>query len=152
MTAGLHRSLRDDILALWTAAAIDPTVPVYWRTDDFEPLPDPSTVPHFFRNEVSFGREKVMAFGGGNGKNLKAQFGSVVMRLFTARALGSEDVALDLMSAGLAAFRSKRITADALGNDLSFVGDGSGFDQGQTEDGNWFMRGSLMVYEYRFLG
>ena len=151
MTTGLYRTIRDDIVALFDAAWAHPDVPVYWRSNDFEPLPDPSDVPHFLRNEVDFGRETLAAFGGGVGANLRIQFGSVLIRVFAARALGDEDHALDLMANATAAFRSQRIT-DAAGNDLSFIGEGSGFDVQPTEDGNWFTRGALVVFEYRFRG
>ena len=151
MTAGLYRTIRDDVLAVFDAAWAHSDVPVYWRSNDSEPLPDPSDVPHFLRNEVDFGRETLLAFGGGRGANLKVQFGSVLLRVFAARALGDEDRALDLMADAMAAFRSQRIT-DAVGNDLSFIGEGSGFDVAPTEDGNWFTRGALMVFEYRFRG
>jgi hypothetical protein len=149
--AGLYRTIRDDILGLWNAGWTHSDVPTFWRSDDRDPMPDPSTAAHFLRNEVDFGAERLIAYGAGRAANLKAQFGSVVLRTFTARAVGDEDAALDLMADAMGIFRSQRIT-DGLGNDLSFVGDGSGFDAGPTEDGNWFMRGSLIVWEYRFRG
>jgi hypothetical protein len=152
VTAGLHRQLRDDVIAMWTAGWTVTTVPAFWRSDDLQPLPDPSSAPHFFRNEVDFGREAIIAFGNGRGDNLKAQFGSVMLRIFSSRMMGNEDDALDYISAALAIYRSQRNPPDPLGNDLSFIGEGSGFDQGPTEDGNWFMRGALMVFEYRFRG
>jgi hypothetical protein len=151
MTAGLYRTIRDDVLALFEAAWSHPDVPVYWRSNDREPLPDPSDVSHFLRNEVDFGRETLAAFGGGAGANLRVQFGSVLIRVFAARALGDEDRALDLMADAMAAFRSQRVT-DPAGNDLSFIGEGNGFDVQPTEDGNWFTRGALVVFEYRFRG
>ena len=51
----------------------------------------------------------------------------------------------------MAAFRATRVT-DASGFDLSFIGEGSGFEVPPTEDGNWFTRGALTVFEYRFRG
>jgi hypothetical protein len=151
MTAGLYRTIRDDVLGIFNAAWAHPDVPVYWRSNDFEPLPDPAAVSHFLRNEVDFGRETLAAFGAGRGANLKLQFGSVLLRVFASRALGDEDRALDLMADAMAAFRSQRVT-DAAGNTLSFIGEGSGFDVPPTEDGNWFTRGALMAFEYRFRG
>ena len=153
MTVGLYRAIRDDILALFNAGWTHPDVPVFWRSDDLEPRPDPSDVAHFMRNEVDFGRETILAYGGGRATNLKAQFGSVNLRIFTARATANEDEALDLMHDAMAAFRSQRVVGSyTVGSDLSFVGDGSGFDAGPTEDGNWFMRGALIVFQYRFRG
>lgn len=149
---GLYRQIRDDVLTLWAAKWDHADVPVFWRSNDLEPLPDPSTANHFFRNEVDFGREATIGFGGGNHANFKAQYGSVILLCFTARAYGDEDVALDLMGDAMGVFRSERLPADPLGNDLSFVGDGSGFGSGPSEDGNWFFRGSMIVFEYRFRG
>lgn len=151
MTAGLHRTLRDTAVGLFEAGWAHPTVPVYWRANDAEPLPDPHDVNVFVRNEVEFGRETVMAYGGGRLANQRALFGSVLVRVYAARYIQSEDVALDLMSDALACFRSQRVV-DALGNTLSFIGEGSGFDVDPTEDGNWFIRGAMTVYEYRFIG
>ena len=73
MTAGLYRTIRDDVFAIFNAAWAHPDVPVFWRSNDLEPLPDPSDVPHFLRNEVDFGRETLVAFGAGRGANLKVQ-------------------------------------------------------------------------------
>lgn len=151
MTAGLYRTIRDDVLALFAATWSHSDVPVYWRSNDREPMPEPSEVPHFLRNEVDFGREMLSAFGAGRGANLRVQFGSVLIRVFASRALGNEDTSLDLMADAVAAFRSKRVT-DGAGNDLSFIGEGSGFDIQPTEDGNWSTRGAMVVFEYRFRG
>lgn len=150
MTAGLHRTIRDDILSRWTAAWSS-DVPVLWRSNDPQPNLDPSSVPHFLRNEVDFGREVVLAFGAGRGTNSRSQFGSVIFRCFTSRTLGDEDDGLDLLSSAMAVFRSYRAT-DGSGNDLSFIGDGTGIDTGPEEDGVWAIRGGLIVFEYRFSG
>lgn len=146
-----YRQIRDDCEAIWNAGWTHPEVPVYWRSDDPQPLPDPFTTQHFFRNEVDFGGEEIEAYGSGRGANLKVQRGSVIIRCFTSRTIGTEDLALDLLSDAAAMFRSYRET-DGIGNDLSFIGRGSGFDWGPGEDGNWFMRSTLFVFEYRFLG
>jgi hypothetical protein len=78
-----------------------------------------------------------------NRANLRIQFGSVLIRVFASRALGGlgdEDRALDLMANAMAAFRSERVTA-AQGDDLNFIGQGSGLDVPPIEDGNWFTPG-----------
>lgn len=144
--SGLYRDIRDGITMLWTAGWAHSDVPVYWRSNDADPLPDPRDTSYFMRNEVDFGRETMRAFGGGRAANERAQFGSVVLRVFAGRGVGNEDTALDLMADAMQIFRSVR------SGNLSFIGEGSGFDAGPTEDGNWFMRGSLMVFEYRFTG
>jgi hypothetical protein len=64
---------------------------------------------------------------------------------------GCKDRALDLMADAMDAFRSKRVTI-AQGDDLSFISEGSGFEVPRTEHGNWFTRGALTVFEYRFRG
>jgi hypothetical protein len=55
------------------------------------------------------------------------------------------------MADAMDAFRSKRVTI-AQGDDLSFISEGSGFEVPRTEHGNWFTRGALTVFEYRFRG
>jgi hypothetical protein len=143
---GLYRTISAAITTLWDSGWSHSDVPVFWRANDAEVLPDPSDHSYFLRNEVDFGRETVRAFGGGRMSNERAQFGSVVMRVFAARSVGDEDTALDLMADAMQIFRSVR------SGDLSFIGEGSGFDEGPDESGLWFIRGSLMVFEYHFLG
>jgi hypothetical protein len=153
----LYLVIRDDIMAAWNLGWTHPDVPVFWNSNS--PLPDPDPLggnghpgsPHFFRNDIDFGREEIIAFGGGRNANLRVQYGSVIMRSFTSVVLQDEDTSLQLMSAAMAVWRGYRST-DAQGNDLSFIGSGSGFDSGPTDDGVWFMRGSLAVFEYRFPG
>lgn len=153
MTAGLYRAIRDDIEAVWTAGWASPAVPVFWRSNDLDVMPDALRVPVFVRAEVDFGRERVIGFGGGLGRNQRAQFGSVVLRVFAARQRVSEDDALDRMAEACAVFRSYRGAGSyGTGSDLSFIGDGSGFDVDPVEIGNWFARGAIVVFQYRFTG
>lgn len=148
LNRGLYRIVRDATLALWNASWIRLDVPVYWRGTGPTPLPDPNADPmYFLDNEIDFGREIVRAFGGGRNANDRCLFGSVLLRVFAARSLMEEDEALDLMDAAAAIYRSTR-TAD--GN-LSFI-NGSGFDVGPTEDGNWYGRGQSVFFEMRFIG
>ena len=148
MTDGLYKLIRDSIEDVWddgwTHSGTE--VPVYWRSNDADPLPDPSSVSHFLRNEVSFGREAAVAYGGGRFRTERLQFGSIVIRVFASRAVRDEDTLLNLLSDAMEVFRSKREGS------ISFIGPGSGFDEGATEDGNWFYRASLQVFEYRFQG
>lgn len=143
---GLYLTIQQEIIDIWTAAWTHNDVSVYWRFNDADPLPDPSTATHFMRNEIDFGRELLMAFGSGRFSNERSQFGSVILRVFTSRAQRSEDVALELMADAVGIFRSQRV-----GN-LSFIGEGSGFIESPSEDGNWFVRGCVVVWEYRFQG
>jgi hypothetical protein len=152
----LYIGIRDAIMARWNEIWSLPDIPVLWRRNDPIPEMDPSLgngfgVTHFMRNEIDFGREEVVAFGGGPGQNLRAQLGSVILRTFTSVTIGDEDDALRLMARATGIFRGYR-AQDASGGDLSFLGEGSGFDEGPSDDGIWFTRGCLVVFEYRFLG
>lgn len=149
--SGPYHTIRDAIQAVWTANWTETSVPVFWRENDAEPLPDPSTTPYFLRNEIDFAHERVRAFGGGRNANERLKFGSLIVRVFAARSLQNDDLGLDLMDSAEAMYRSLKI------GDLSFIGEMSGFDDTgepipMPESGNWFMRGSLIVFEYRFVG
>lgn len=150
---GLHRCISTDVLGVFNAGWAHPGVPVFWRADDLEPRPDPSDVANFLRNSILFGPEKTLAFGGGRGANLKSKFGQVEFLVFAARGMGNEDDLLDLLSDAVATLRSTRVAGSyGPGSDLSFIGDGAGFDVGPSEDGNWFVRGERVTFEYRFTG
>jgi hypothetical protein len=153
----LYAVIRDNIVAAWDAGWTHAEIPVLWRGSDSLPEPDPNTpgpgapaAAHFFRNEVDFGLEEIVGYGAGRFGNFRQQNGSLILRSFSSLALQEEDVALSLMSDAVAIFRSTRST-DGHGGDLSFIV-GSGFDWGPTEDGNWFMRGYELVFQYRFYG
>jgi hypothetical protein len=155
---GLYRMIRDAVIERWNAEWKHTDVTVSWRDNTVIPALDPAFggrdgdgTPHFFRNEIDFGRESIIAFGMGRGQNQRVQYGSVVLRLFTSILIGDEDEALDLLHDATSVFRSYR-TIDRDGNDLSVIGEGSGFDWGPDENGIWFVRGQLTVFEYRFLG
>lgn len=148
--SGLYRTIHEQIEALWNAGWTHADVPVVWRANAPDSRPDPGLTPHFLRNEVQFGRETIIAYGGGPGRNFRALFGSVLFYIFSARAEQDEDTGLDLMADAVAIYRSQRV------GDLSFIGDHSGFDVGPDqqplEDGNWFVRGAMVVFQYRFQG
>lgn len=144
--ADLYNTIQDAIAGLWDAGWTHTDVPAYWRANDADPTPDPATTAYFFRNEVQFGRDAMRAFGGGRGQNERAQFGSVLLYAFVSRAERDQRRLLSLLADGASIFRSVR-----QGN-LSFIGDPSGFDQGPTEDGNWFVMGVQFVFEFRFVG
>lgn len=146
MTDGVYKQIRDAVEGIWDAGWTRLDVPVYWRSNDADPLPDPSTIDHFFRNEVSFGQETVVASGGGRFATERLQFGSVLIRCFVSRTLQDEDEMLNLLADAMKLYRSVKQ------GQLSFIGTGSGFNEGPTEDGNWFYRGTLTVFEFRFQG
>jgi hypothetical protein len=156
---GVYRQIRDAIVERWNNVWPNQLIEVSWRSNQVLKAFDPAFgghngngTSHFLRNEIDFGRESVIAFGGGAGKNQRVQYGSVMLRLFTSILIGDEDEALDLMDDATAVFRSYRSVDTQTGNDLSFIGEGSGFDWGPDENGVWFVRGALTVFEYRFLG
>jgi hypothetical protein len=151
----LYLVIKQAIMDAWDDTWTRTDVPVLWRQNDPVPRIDPITggvngTPYFFRNEVEFGREEVIGFGGGRGRNFRAQYGSVVIRSFTSILLGDEDEGLKLIADATEIYRSYRKQQDEW--DLTFIGSGSGFDWGPTENGVWFMRGCLQVYEFRFPG
>jgi hypothetical protein len=151
----LYLVIKQAIMEAWDNVWTRTDVPVLWRQNDPVPRIDPITggtngTPYFFRNEVEFGREEVIGFGGGRGRNFRAQYGSVVIRSFTSILLGDEDEGLKLIADATEIYRSYRKQQDEW--DLTFIGSGSGFDWGPTENGVWFMRGCLQVYEFRFPG
>ncbi len=149
---GLYNCVEDDIIALFNLTWASPLVPILWRENDLEPLPDPATTRYFLRNTVLYGPETYLAFGGGRGQNEKCQFGMVEIIGFAARAEVSERQLLDLMWDATSTLRSKRVPGSYPGgSDLSFVGAGSAFDVNPTESGNWFMRGVRVAFEYRFV-
>jgi len=152
--AGLYRSIQEDIQGIWTAGwTHDPAViPVRWRVNDVELDIDPSSFSHFLRNEVDFGAERIIGFGGGRNSATRVQFGSVNIHAFSARDVRSETLLLDYLHDATSIFRSKRIAGSYAGGDLSFIGEGSGFESSITEDGNWYHRGAMLVFEYRFHG
>jgi hypothetical protein len=146
---GLYRVIRDQIEGIWNANWAHPDVPVFWRENDSLPPEDPAVTPNFMRNEIDFGRERLIAFGGGPRANQLVKYGSIVLRVLSSRSLMSDDTTLDLLSDAEAIFRSR------LEGDLAFIGGMSGYDvQAETgvENGVWYMRASLVVFEFRFIG
>jgi len=91
----LYGVIKRAIVAAWDEGWTHTDVPVLWREN--EPLPriDPITggtggMPYYFRNQVEFGSEDVIGFGGGRGRNFRAQRGSVVIRSFASVLIGDE--------------------------------------------------------------
>lgn len=149
---GLYNCIEDDVLALFNLTWAHPDVPVFWRTNDLEVLPDPLTTPFFLRNTVIFGPEAYIAFGGGRGANDKTIDGVVEIVGFSSRSKVSERNLLELMWDATQTFRSKRVAGSfAGGSDLSFIGHGSAFDIAPEESGNWYMRGTRVAFVYRFV-
>ena len=152
MTALAYGDIDALVRSIWAAGwAAHPDVPTFWRAQEVGVLPDPRVTPHFMRNELTYGRETTVAFGGGRFAASKVKNGSVVMRVFSDVNLANDTVALGLLSDAEAVFRSLRTGA------LSFIGGMSGFDEDDSnaalvDAGNWTMRGSMVVWEYRFTG
>jgi hypothetical protein len=151
--ADLYLCVRNDVEALFAANWSEPGVLVLWRDNDIDPSPDPNVSSSFLRNSVLPGIERTIAYGGGAGANEKILFGTVEFIVFTAQGLQSEDPLLHLLSAAVATVRSRRVDGTyGPGADLSFIGDGSHFDIDPTENGNWYVRGCRMFFQYRFRG
>lgn len=148
----LYSCIVTDIEGIFAANFSYGGVVVAWRDNDAEPRPDPGATPLYLRNEVHFGREKVIAFGGGLGANERLQFGSVSFICFSSRATGNENALLATLSQAMGAVRGKVVPGSYGTSTLSFIGDGSGFDVDAEENGNWFVRGCRFSFEYRFRG
>ncbi len=149
---GLYNCVEDDVLAVFNGAWSHPDVPVFWRTNDLEVLPDPATTAFFLRNTVIFGLEGYLSFGGGRGANDKNLDGAVEIVAFASRSKVSERQLLELLWDATETFRSKRVVGSfAGGSDLSFIGPGSTFDVPAEESGNWFIRGTRVAFTYRFV-
>ena len=151
MTALVYGDIDAQVRSIWAAGWTHADVPTFWRTQEAGVLPDPRVTPHFMRNELTYGRENTVGFGGGRFANEKVKHGSVVVRVFSDVNLANDTVALGLLSDAEAVFRSLRSGA------LSFIGGMSGFDDDDSnaslvDAGNWTMRGSLIVWQYRFNG
>jgi hypothetical protein len=151
MTALAYGDIDALVRSIWTAGWTHVDVPTFWRAQEVGVLPDPRITPHFMRNELTYGRESTIAFGGGRFANQKLKYGSVVLRVFSDTNLANDTVALGLLSDAEAVYRSLRTGA------ISFIGGMSGFDENDADEplmdaGNWTMRGSLIVWQYRFTG
>ncbi len=149
---GLYNCVEDDVIAVFNSGWTVPATPVFWRTNDLEVLPDPSSTPYFLRNTVLFGVETYLAFGSGRGANEKCLNGMVEIVGFASRFKVSERELLELLSIAMQAFRSKRVVGSYPGgSDLSFTGLASDFNVAPEESGNWFIRGARAAFEYRFV-
>lgn len=155
----LYLTVTNTIRNAWTDRWPRADVPVLWRSNDPLPHPDPifrnnnagGGVAHYFRNEIDFGLEEVAEYSGGRGANIRVQYGSLLMRCFTSLMIDNEIEALGLISVASNLFRSYRVI-DANGCSLNFIESGTGLDWAPTEDGVWFMRGLLAVFQFRFPG
>lgn len=141
-----YSDARAAIKAAWAGAWTGHDgVPVIWKENTAPVIPDPSEAANWLELEIDTGREQTVAFGGGLHRNEKVLSGSVVVRSYAAIGTG-DDALFGLLDAALAVFRSRR------DGDLNFIGQSAGYDQGPSEDGNWFFRAGLAVFEFRFRG
>lgn len=144
MTA--YRDARDAVQTVWTANWPAPVgVPVRWHANTEEQVPDVGTTTHWLHLSVEYAEEAIRAFGGGRFANDRVLSGSVVIRVMAARGEG-EDTGLDLLDDAMTTFRSRRTGA------LSFIGDAMIPEPGASEDGNWWVRSAIAVFEFRFQG
>lgn len=141
-----YRAARDAVQALWAEHwACPASVPVLWHSNGLEAVPDVGETPHWLHLAVEFAEERLVAFGGGRLANDRALRGSIVIRVLAARGAG-EDEALSLLSDAVAVFRSRRV------GPLSVLGDAVLPEPGASEDGLWWIRSALAVFEFRFQG
>ena len=145
----LFRDCRTAVKLLWTTYWPAPAgVSVFWHEGVENILPDnPATTPRLLHLAVEFDAEGLRAFGGGAGANDRALFGSVIIRVFTARG-GGEDTALDYLSDALACFAGRR-SADGK---LSCIGANTFPGANAVMDGVWWQRSALAAFEYRYQG
>jgi hypothetical protein len=146
----LFRDCRTAVKLLWTThwPGAYSAVPVYWHEGVENIVPhDPADTPRWLHLAVEFDAEGIRAFGGGPGANDRALFGSVVIRVFTARG-GGEDTALDYLSDALACFAGRR-SADGK---LSCIGANAFPAPLAAMDGTWWQRSALASFEYRYQG
>ena len=142
----VYRAARDAVQALWATNWAGPaTVPVLWHSNGLETVPDVAETTYWLHLAVEFAEERLVAFGGGRLANDRVLRGSVVIRVLAARGAG-EDTALALLSDAVAVFRSRRAGA------LSVLGDAVLTEPGASEDGLWWIRSALAVFEFRFQG
>lgn len=142
----VYRDASDAVRAVWAANWPAPAgVPVRWHMNTEEQVPDVGTTTHWLHLAVEFIEERIRAFGGGRFANDRVLSGSVVIRVFAARGHG-EDTSLGLLSDAMTAFRSRR------DGNLSFVGEAMIPEPGASEDGNWWVRSAIAVFEFRFQG
>ena len=156
----LYVTITNRIMAGWNAGWTRTDIPVLWRSNDPLPHPDPlfggrrngvQGVNHYFRNEIDFGMEETREHVSGRGRNIRVQYGSLLMRCFTSMMIDNEDEAMRLISSASRVFRSYR-SVDADGCSLNFLESGTGLEWGPDDNGVWFMRGLLAVFEFRFPG
>lgn len=144
MTA--YRQAADQVRAVWTANwAPVSGVPVLWDLNTLERTPTDAATAHWLHLSIEFAVEELRAYGGGRLANERLLMGSLVIRAFARRGYG-EATLLDLLSAGMAAVRGRRV------GDLSFIGDAVIPEPGASEDGAWWMRSAIAAFEFRFVG
>lgn len=142
----VYRAARDAVQDLWAAHWTGPAaVPVLWHSNGLELVPDVTATTHWLHLAVEFAEERLVAFGGGRLANDRVLRGSIVIRVLAARGAG-EDEALSLLSEAVAVFRSHRA------GPLSFLGDAVLPEPGASDDGSWWIRSALAVFEFRFQG
>ena len=140
----LYIDIRDAVMTAFDAGFTSPEL-VIWQRNESAEVPQPSDEPNWLQINIIMGEERVVGFGTGRTQNERIQQGIVEIRVFSSFGNG-EDRALELLSEAASALRSYR------SGPLSFVGQFAGADDGGTDDGNWWMRGVVVAFEYRFLG
>jgi len=137
------------VRALWAARWVPgPTPPqVVW----FDNSPLPPLTPPTVHLAVTYGAERLVAFGAGLGANERILDGFVTVRVFHKTGSGQATV-LALLDAAVAVFRSQRAQG------LDFLGDIDAVDAldsdgtSEARRASLWHRGAVVPFEYRLQG
>jgi hypothetical protein len=142
---GTLRTIRDAIRAAWNARwPHGTTYRVLWQVNDNESVPEPGEARAWVHVVIDFDGEDIRAFGGGREASDREWRGTVEIRVVAETGYG-DDAALDLLDDAVGVYRSRREAG------LSFIEGSTEIFDSATEDGAWFVRGTMMswTYEYR---
>jgi hypothetical protein len=142
---GTLRTIRDAIRTAWDARwPHGTTYRVLWQVNDNESVPEPGEARAWVHVMVDFDGEDVRAYAGGREASDREWRGTVEIRVIAETGYG-DDAALDLLDDAVGVYRSRREAG------LSFIEGSTEIFDSATEDGAWFIRGTMLpwTYEYR---
>ena len=142
---GTLRAIRDAIRAAWDARWPHGTAyRVLWQQNDNESVPEPGEARAWLHIAIDFDGEDVRAFAGGREASDREWRGTIEIRVIAETGFG-DDAALDLLDDAVNVYRSRREGG------LSFIDGSTEIFDSATEDGAWFVRGTMLPWtqEYR---
>jgi hypothetical protein len=142
---GTLRVIRDAIRTAWDARwPHGTTYRVLWQQNDNESVPEPGEARAWVHVMIDFDGEDVRAYAGGREASDREWRGTVEIRVIAETGYG-DDAALDLLDDAVGVYRSRREAG------LSFLEGSTEIFDSATEDGAWFVRGTMLpwTYEYR---